>query len=388
MPGPDHPTPAEFQILSHAGLAVRVGGFELLVDPWLVGSTYWRSWWNYPPVDPALVATLRPDAIYLTHIHWDHFQGVSLRRFPRSTPIYVPASGSDRMVRDLRSMGFGDVREMSLGRRTRLADGLTITSYPFGVFLDSALVIEAGGTTILDANDAKVMGRPLAHLLSRHPPIDFALRSHSSANSRLCYEIIGRPEAPLDDEGRYLRSFEAFAVRSGARYAIPFASNHCHLHPDTWRFNAHVQTPERVAAHVRASGRERPEVVVMVSGDSWSGEHGFRISGEDWFGRREERLDAYREARAPALARSAEREARAVVTRDEVATYFARLHAASPWAWLRLLRSRPFAYALTAGERRFAFEVDVGRGRVTSIDAVTDARHPRQIHTSAWVFKR
>jgi UDP-MurNAc hydroxylase len=39
----------EFQTLSHAGLRVAAGGAELLCDPWLVGSVYWRSWWNYPP---------------------------------------------------------------------------------------------------------------------------------------------------------------------------------------------------------------------------------------------------------------------------------------------------------------------------------------------------
>ena len=23
---------------------------RLLVDPWIIGSCYWRSWWNYPEV--------------------------------------------------------------------------------------------------------------------------------------------------------------------------------------------------------------------------------------------------------------------------------------------------------------------------------------------------
>jgi len=59
-------------------------------DPWIVGSTYWRSWWNYPPVSPELLASIKPDYVYLTHIHWDHFHGPSLRRFDRATPVLVP----------------------------------------------------------------------------------------------------------------------------------------------------------------------------------------------------------------------------------------------------------------------------------------------------------
>ncbi len=57
-----------FQVLSHAGLLLEGRGVSLLVDPWLVGSSYWRSWWNYPPVSPELVANLRPTHIYLTHV--------------------------------------------------------------------------------------------------------------------------------------------------------------------------------------------------------------------------------------------------------------------------------------------------------------------------------
>ena len=80
----------KFEILSHAGLAVTHANKTLVCDPWLVGSTHWRSWWNYPPVVPNLLSRLSPDVIYLTHIHWDHFQGVSLRKFPRDTQIVIP----------------------------------------------------------------------------------------------------------------------------------------------------------------------------------------------------------------------------------------------------------------------------------------------------------
>ena len=90
---PDTDAPADvgvrFQTLSHAGLRVNAGGRELLCDPWLIGSCYWRSWWNYPPVPRELVDSLSPDFIYLTHLHWDHFQSASLRLFAPDTPVLV-----------------------------------------------------------------------------------------------------------------------------------------------------------------------------------------------------------------------------------------------------------------------------------------------------------
>src|SRR6516164_11760703 len=84
-------TTMKFTILSHAGLLVEHAGTRLVCDPWLLGSCYWRSWWNFPEPDPELIAELRADYIYLTHLHWDHFHGPSLRRlFHPATRVLIP----------------------------------------------------------------------------------------------------------------------------------------------------------------------------------------------------------------------------------------------------------------------------------------------------------
>ena len=187
----------KFQVLSHAGLAVTSGGRTLVTDPWIIGSCYWRSWWNYPPVTPQLVRSLKPDFIYVTHIHWDHFQGPSLRKFDKATQIYVPKGNFHRIRDDLVKMGFKNVTELRHGQSVDLTADFRITSYQFGVFLDSALVIECEGITLLNANDAKFMGGPLAEIIKRHPQVDFVLRSHSSANSRLCWRFISASNSTL-----------------------------------------------------------------------------------------------------------------------------------------------------------------------------------------------
>src|SRR5687767_10521061 len=109
------PPEVKFTILSHAGLEAAHDGVSVVVDPWLVGSCYWRSWWNFPEPDPALVARLKPDYIYLTHLHWDHFHGPSLRRFDPSTTVLVPKLLTRRMVEDLEWLGFTDIREIPHG---------------------------------------------------------------------------------------------------------------------------------------------------------------------------------------------------------------------------------------------------------------------------------
>ena len=45
----------KIQFLSHASCLVKTNKVNILMDPWLIGSYYWRSWWNYPPVKEGLI---------------------------------------------------------------------------------------------------------------------------------------------------------------------------------------------------------------------------------------------------------------------------------------------------------------------------------------------
>ncbi len=270
-------------VLSHAGLAVDHGSQQLLVDPWIIGSCYWRSWWNLPEPPPELLEGLEPSAIYLTHLHWDHFHGPSLRRFDRDTPVIVPRFNNDRMKRDLHYLGFDNVKELHHAERYELGDGLTIQSYQF--LNDSALVITDGRGTVLDANDCKIYGLPLRQLLHHHPSIDLVLRSHSNASAYpYCIEGYDELFSDLRPPAAYLDDFAAFARTVGARHAVPFASNHCFLHPETEHYNALSVTPTDVQAHVAAIADTHPtagDCVVMDPGSSWDPEAGFDLAGND-----------------------------------------------------------------------------------------------------------
>lgn len=367
-----------FQVLSHAGLRVVSDGQELVCDPWIVGSTYWRSWWNYPPVPADLVASLNPDFIYLTHLHWDHFQSVSLRRFSPDTQVLVPYDRYDRMVRDLRHVGMTNVREVRHGERVQLGPRLAITSYQIAPFVtDSAVAIEADGVTILNANDAKFAGSPLKQILKRHPKIDFCLRSHSSANPRACYHTVDslEPEAVEDDNEHYIRAFSMFMAAVKPRYAIPFASNNCLLHDDVFGMNDLVQTPDIVAEYFRkfsADGKLDTQLQIFVPGDKWDSESGFSIQPNDWFQDRKSKLLAYKQRVAPTLDRQAAKEARTSISLRTVERFFKDLASAVPFFLLRKLRDTEVLLVARSGDQRSGFAVDLyGGGSVRQV-AVED----------------
>ena len=377
----------QFQILSHAGLLVQGSGKTLLFDPWLVGSTYWRSWWNYPPVERDLVESLHPDFIYLTHIHWDHFQGTSLRRFPRETPIIIPMDTNPRLRGDLVKMGFARIHELPHGGTFDLAPGFRLTSWQFYPFTDSAAVVECEGTVLFNANDAKFMGAPLGQILRRHGEFDFVFRSHSSANPRTCFDFMDKPEFRKEDPEGYLRAFAAFARATGARYAIPFASNHCYLHKEVFHLNDGVITPAQVEAYCETHGLRGTEVKVMVSGDSWSREAGFSKSRADFFTNRSLLLQEYALNKSVPLEKFYALEAATDVSLSQVSAYFRRFAEALPWAARQLFRNRRLAFRVT-GARTRHFEINLHRGEAREVGGLDDIRHPLQVHTSTYIFRQ
>ena len=377
----------KFQILSHAGLAITSNGVCLICDPWLIGSTYWRSWWNYPPVSKELIASLKPDFIYLTHVHWDHFQGPSLRKFGTSIPIVIPKEPCGRMARDLADMGFSNVIELRHGESLKLGDDFKITSYHFDIFLDSSLIIEAENYTLFNANDAKVMGAPLQQILTRHPKIDFVFRSHSSANPRACFEIINDSSAIVDDRERYVRDFALFVSAVRPRYAVPFASNHCYLHKETFRFNDFAVTPRMVEDYFKTHHIDTPQVRTMVSGDYWSDAEGFVIAKHDYFEDRQRHLDEYAASKKTILCELYEREARTTLPKQVLDRYFAKVFKAMPYLWCHRYRNNPVLYVLTAGKNSYLYEVDFYSQEVRQVSDYNDQSHPIQIHTSAAVMR-
>ena len=333
-----------------------------------------------------MVNELEPDFIYITHLHWDHFHAPTLRRLGLNRHILVPRTPDRRIYRDLVDIGCTRVSELVHGRPFRIAPGFEITSYQFGHFPDSTLAIEADGQTILNANDCKMIGLPLRQLLRRHPKIDFLLRSHSSANARLCFEIVDRGGAHVDDPSKYSAEFADFARAIGATYAIPFASNNCYLHDETTKFNAYLNLGVYVKNYFEANNIKTPQCVVCAPGDGWDDERGFVISDKDWYTDIDRHLAEYKSAKASVIENTAKRDARARLRERTVARYAESLFAGTPRPVRRLFRGKPITLVAHSETGDCAFELDLHERRFRPLDSWNDADNPIQVHAHAAVF--
>jgi hypothetical protein len=216
---------AEVRTLGHATLVVTVDGVPRLVtDPWLIGSTYWRSWWleEYPSAED-LEAVRNCDLTYLTHSHPDHFHWPSLRMLgPRTTlhPTF-PSYGVPGFLRD---HGY-PAHSLRPWQRYRLADDVAITSIPVPVD-DSILLIESATTLVVNLNDCKPPGsvlRAIRRRFGQDKDQVFLLASYSPASSAVAMHR-GGERVVMKDKASYVRQVCAFGEALGATHYVPFAS--------------------------------------------------------------------------------------------------------------------------------------------------------------------
>lgn len=362
----------KFTILSHAGLRVEHQGASLITDPWLIGSCYWRSWWNFPEPSAELLQTIQADFVYLTHLHWDHYHGPSLRRFfgPETT-FLLPKVCTTRMKDDLKSMGLSRFVEIPHGSTFEMAPDFSLCSYQFGVGVDSAAFIKGGGISILNANDCKLFGQPLRHLLRRQGRPDFALRSHSSASPiPYCVEDYKQNFANFRTQADYIEEFARFAISIGARYAVPFASNHCFLHRDTFHFNDTAVSPNLVEKYCNQLSSEvdaETDCVVMSPGSSWSQQDGFHLVDFD-FERRPEVISEMARKYAPKLEAFYAEEQRELADFGAFRSYFVKFLAAVPW-WTRKRWKPALMFRVPDAEQTHYWYVDPATRTVKAVDS-------------------
>ena len=242
---------SELHIHGHSCLEIRTEKTTLICDPWLAGSTYWRSWWNFPKspdLDSLLDLWSEKDNlfIYITHLHWDHFHGPTIRKILKrckNSNFIIPKTPELRLINDLKGIiGKKFINEIGHTKSLELEKELSISSFQFGPFIgDSILSINSKGINILNMNDAKIMKLSLAHLLSIIEKPNYVLRSHSSANCRCCFrDLDGNLPKIYADKTRldYSKEFFDACYATGAETAIPFASNMACLHKETYQYNS------------------------------------------------------------------------------------------------------------------------------------------------------
>jgi len=236
------------------------------------------------------------------------------------------------------------------------------------------------------------MGSTLQEIVKKYYPIDFVFKSHSSANSRMSYEIVDDLAKNIDDIEWYIKSFTDTVKATGTKYAVPFASNHCHLHKDSWKYNDIVQTPAMVKNYFVQNKIDDVELKIMISGDSWDSDSGFDISNNDWFSNRKPRLKEYLDLNREKLNQFYLQEDNAKIKISRVEKYYRNLASKLPFLLRKKLTNIKYTYVLYTKEiPTYVFNIEISTGSVEELDKNTVLDfdvYPIQIHTTAFIYLR
>ncbi len=220
-------------------------GQSLLTDPWFMGPTMYGAWHNFPPLPAALkrrYMQLRPDCIFISHLHPDHFDPATLALFDRDTRVVVLQRSHTHLQQRLSSLGFRRVEAYEPGRWHPLLPGVEAFFIPqlsattsgadnlVGYELDSSICVrDRDGASFLDINDNPIQLEHAHPLREAVGPVSIAVLPCTSASSyphRMAYaheEKIERRDALV---GRLIERFCAVAQAIGAVRTIPAAGNY------------------------------------------------------------------------------------------------------------------------------------------------------------------
>jgi L-ascorbate metabolism protein UlaG (beta-lactamase superfamily) len=165
--------------VGHASYVVQIGGLVVLTDP------VWSR--RIPGVRPRLTPPgidwheLPPiDAIVISHNHYDHLDGPTLKRLPRDTPVFVPAG----LGRWFRKRGFRRINELDWWESAQLGE-VTFDFVPAHHWSRRTLTDmcrSLWGGWVLTAADQRVYfagdtgyGHFFTDIGNRYPGIDLAL---------------------------------------------------------------------------------------------------------------------------------------------------------------------------------------------------------------------
>lgn len=211
--------------IGHATLLLFENDVPLVAtDPWLIGSTYWRSWWleKYPTPDE-LKAVRDAKFLYITHSHPDHFHYPSIRSLGKPSTLH-PHFPRYEVTEFLASNGF-PVKELEPWRWHQLTENVQIASIPVPID-DSIFIIDTPHAYITNLNDAvpriNLLRLIRSEMLTDDKPV-LLLKSYSPASLSASIYHNGK-QTQMKTKADYAATVIKLAGALGASHFVPFAS--------------------------------------------------------------------------------------------------------------------------------------------------------------------
>lgn len=213
-------------------------GTQILTDPWIENGVFEGSWCHFHKLKTTINDLKNIDAIYLSHIHPDHYDD-RFFNFPKDIPIIVLDHGLNFLHRKLLDSGYKNLIKIKDKETIKFKDlELTLFS-PFsghnffeentkiGNLIDSGIVYEADNQKIFNANDNNPNPEACKELKERFGVFDISMMNYNSAGPYpACFNNLNDDEKISEHFNNLERNvdylYENLKILN-SKYFLPFA---------------------------------------------------------------------------------------------------------------------------------------------------------------------
>ena len=231
------------QSLANAGLLIEAGGVRLLCDPWFTDGAYQGAWAIWPrPLKNPVQDIGKVDAIYISHIHPDHYDQTFLRQYLKQwgyTPILC---GLWSLYEALQADGFASARYLTMCDFSERTQIIIVPNTTYRAPFDTALAVRCGDESLINMNDNPTDSlipdgelvyddeqmKGLLDFCGGSPTVAYLpFTGASSYPQRFTFPSEeALLKAAEEKKQRYLTRFQKMAQQVNSKYVIPFAGEY------------------------------------------------------------------------------------------------------------------------------------------------------------------
>lgn len=278
-----------FKFIANAcGIFIGKNGTKVLCDPWLVDGVFDGSWCHFPKLTTTINDVKNVDAIYVSHLHPDHFDERHFD-FEKSIPLIVLDHGPNFLIKKLTSLGYTNLIKIKNEETIDYKEFKLTMFSPFakhnfhdakvGNLIDSALLISCDGVSALNANDNTPTIESASMLRKKYGPITLALLNYNAAGPYpSCFDNLTEEEKITENDRVLERNFNHVKNVIQAMkptYMLPFAGAYV-LGGDLHFKNKYLGTTtwDECAKWLTAKNIEPTKVVLLRENDTLNIEYG------------------------------------------------------------------------------------------------------------------
>jgi UDP-MurNAc hydroxylase len=209
----------KFEFIGNAcGIFHGSKGTKILCDPWIVDGVFEGSWFHYPPLKTKLSDLQNVDAIYVSHIHPDHFDDRYFN-FPKDKRIIILNEEPNFLKKKLLSMGYENLLEIK-NNETKGLNEFNLTLFkPFashiyeesfiGNLIDSAIVFQDNELTAINFNDNTPTVDSSNLLKDKFKKIDLAMINYNAAGPYpSCFDNLNVEQKKMENDRILKKNFD------------------------------------------------------------------------------------------------------------------------------------------------------------------------------------